>query len=94
MRQHHKNCIECNTPFTSKRSDAKYCSGACKQIFCLKNRGLKKLNFSELLKQNHEMKKIINGYLSYEPMICLYLPEKTKSILIELGKIGKATIIN
>ncbi len=31
MKNHLKTCLDCNEDFVSKRSDAKYCSNACRQ---------------------------------------------------------------
>lgn len=31
MPDHRKTCTECTTPFTAKRSDARYCSHKCRQ---------------------------------------------------------------
>ena len=64
MRQHHKNCLFCKAPFVSKRSDALYCSGACKQLNCLERKGLTKPNLYVLTQENITLRKLLT--LSYE----------------------------
>jgi hypothetical protein len=91
MRQHNKTCKECNAPFTSKRSDAKYCSGACKQYFCLKNRG-KNPNVQELTQIVATLKSLINCYQKSESMISPYLPAELKKMFHDLGNISRTLV--
>lgn len=32
-----KNCLQCNTEFTARRSDAKFCSSICRSKYWIKN---------------------------------------------------------
>lgn len=94
MRQHHKTCRECNAPFTSKRSDAKYCSGACKQHYCLKNRGYLKPDIDLVLKENDLLKRCLKVYMGIESFVGDTLPkgykEHCKQLNLEIFKaIGK-----
>lgn len=93
MRQHDKNCIECNTPFKSKRSDAKYCSGACKQHNCLKNKGFIKPDLNQLIDEAVVLKRLLRAYISMEPIVNPYLPIEVRDVCKKL-KTEATKVIN
>ena len=92
MKQHQKNCKVCNSPFVAKRSDAMYCDGACKQRGFLKKNELIKLDSDLLLRQNSDLKKLIQAHIDAEDVLLKYLPEQFKILLKGLNDIGRWVI--